>query len=91
VRESAIYSKAAKESRADWRRLREGVFCKAEGSHARYNEITNYAIGAAADYLGRRRIGYAGYLKWLGRRIPFRTRSLEKIGFEFFEPPAQPR
>jgi hypothetical protein len=51
-----------------------------------FNEITNYAICAAADYLGRRRIGYAGYLKWFGRRIPFRTRAVEKIGFEFFEP-----
>jgi hypothetical protein len=56
-----------------------------------FNEITNYAIGAAADYMGRRRIGYAGYLKWFGRRIPFRTRALGKIGFEFFQPPAQPR
>jgi len=55
-----------------------------------FNEITNYAIGAAADYLGRRRIGYAGYLIWRGRRIPFRTRALEKIGFEFFEPPGDP-
>jgi hypothetical protein len=56
-----------------------------------FNEVTNYAIGAAADYLGRRRIGYAGYLTWFGRRIPFRTRPLAKIGFEFFVPPAPPR
>jgi hypothetical protein len=56
-----------------------------------FNEITNYAICAAADYLGRRRIGYAGYLTWFGRRIAFRTRPLGKIGFEFFQPPAQPR
>jgi hypothetical protein len=56
------------------------------GAEVGYNELTNYAIGAAADYMGRRRIGYAGYLKWFGRRIPFRTRALEKIGFEFFEP-----
>src|SRR5882672_4713500 len=55
-----------------------------------FNEVTNYAICAAADYLGRRRIGYAGYLTWFGRRIPFRTRPLGKIGFEFFEP-ARPR
>jgi len=55
-----------------------------------FNEVTNYAIRAAADYLGRRRIGYAGYLTWFGRRIPFRTRPLGKIGFEFFEP-ARPR
>jgi hypothetical protein len=52
-----------------------------------FHGITNYAIGAAADYLGRRRIGYAGYLTWFGRRIPFRTRPLGKIGFEFFAPP----
>ncbi len=58
------------------------------GAEVGYNEVTNYAIGAAADYLGRRRIGYAGYLNWFGRRIPFRTRSLGKIGFEFFEPPS---
>ena len=56
------------------------------GAEVGFNEITNYAIRAAADYLGRRRIGYAGYLKWFGRRIPFRTRAVEKIGFEFFEP-----
>jgi hypothetical protein len=61
------------------------------GAEVGYNEVTNYAISAAADYLGRRRIGFAGYLAWFGRRIPFRSRSLRKIGFEFFEPPARPR
>jgi hypothetical protein len=61
------------------------------GAEVGCNEITNYPISAAADYLGRNRIGYAGYLKWFGRRVPFRTRSLEKIGFEFFEPPEHAR
>lgn len=51
-----------------------------------YNEVTNFPIAAAAKYLGRRRIGFAGYLKWFGRRIPFRTPALKKIGFEIFEP-----
>jgi len=51
-----------------------------------YNEVANFPIAAAAEYLGRRRIGFAGYLKWFGRRIPFRTPALKKIGFEIFEP-----
>src|SRR5882672_11168944 len=38
-----------------------------------YMEITNFASISVADFLGRRRIGYAGYLKWFGHRIPFRT------------------
>ena len=51
-----------------------------------FSELSNYSSIAAADALGRRRIGYAGYLKWFGHCIPFRTRSLAKIGFEFFKP-----
>jgi hypothetical protein len=50
-----------------------------------YMEITNFASISVADFLGRRRIGYAGYLKWFGHRIPFRTPAVKKIGAELFE------
>jgi hypothetical protein len=47
--------------------------------------ITNLASLAVARFLGRRRIGYAGYLKWFGHRIAFRTPAVKKIGAELFE------
>src|SRR5262245_51164660 len=36
-----------------------------------YTEIINFSAIRVADLLGRRKIGYAGYLKWFGHRIPF--------------------
>ena len=51
-----------------------------------FNEISNFSIIAVAGLMGRRRIGFAGYVKWFGRAIPFRTPGLKKIGFEFFDP-----
>ncbi len=51
-----------------------------------FNEISNFSIIAVAGLMGRRRIGLAGYVKWFGRAIPFRTPGLKKIGFEFFDP-----
>jgi hypothetical protein len=50
-----------------------------------YMEIDNFASIGVANFLGRRRIGYAGYMKWFGRSIPFRTPAVKKIGAEFFE------
>lgn len=51
-----------------------------------YVEIDNFASIGVADFLGRRRIGYAGYVKWFGRSVPFRTPGVKKIGAELFEP-----
>jgi hypothetical protein len=50
-----------------------------------YMEIDNFASIGVADFLGRRRIGYAGYVKWFGRSIPFRTPAVKKIGVELLE------
>ena len=50
-----------------------------------YMEIDNFASIGVADCLGRRKIGYAGYVKWFGRCIPFRTPAVKKIGAELFE------
>jgi len=51
-----------------------------------FSEISNYPSIAAAEFLGRRRVGFAGYVKIAGRRVPFRTLGLKKLGFEFFDP-----
>jgi hypothetical protein len=50
-----------------------------------YLELDNFASIGLADFMGRRRIGYAGYLRCLGRSIPFRTPAVRKIGAELFE------
>jgi len=50
-----------------------------------YTEIDNFAAIGVADFLGRRRIGYAGYVRWFGRSIPFRTPAVRKIGAELLE------
>jgi len=50
-----------------------------------YLELDNFASIGLADFMGRRRIGYAGYVRWLGRSIPFRTPAVKKIGAELFE------
>jgi len=51
-----------------------------------FSEISNFPSIAAADFLGRRRVGFAGYVKWCGRAVPFRTAGVKRIGFEFFAP-----
>ncbi len=50
-----------------------------------YTEIDNFAAIGVAGFLGRRRIGHAGYVKWFGRSVPFRTPAVRKIGAELFE------
>ncbi len=50
-----------------------------------YLEIDNFASIGLADFMGRRKIGYAGYVNWFGRSIPFRTPAVKKIGAELFE------
>ena len=49
-----------------------------------YMEITNFSSIGVANFLGRRKIGYAGYAKWFGRSIPFRTPAVKQIGVELF-------
>lgn len=48
-------------------------------------DLTNFTSIGVAKYLGRRRIAYAGYMKWFGRRILFRTPAARKVGAELFE------
>jgi hypothetical protein len=48
-------------------------------------DIENFASLGVARHLGRRRIGYAGYVKWFGRYITFRTPAVKAIGAELFE------
>jgi len=52
---------------------------------AGFVDVSNSASLAAGKHMGTRPIGYAGYAKWFGRVIPFRTSAVRKIGFEFFE------
>ena len=58
-------------------------------------EISNFASLAVANFLGRRRIGYAGNMKWFGSCISFRTPAVKRIGVDLFEwapdAPAGPR
>src|SRR5262245_10741873 len=51
------------------------------------SEIRNFSGMAAAASIARRRVGFAGYVKWFGRAVPFRTAGVKRIGFELFEPP----
>jgi hypothetical protein len=50
-----------------------------------YMEITNFSSIGVANFLGRQRIGYAGYVRWFGRLLLFRTHAVKKIRFELFE------
>ena len=49
-------------------------------------DIANFASLTNGKRVGRRKIGYAGYVKWFGRCLPFRTPGAKKIGFELFKP-----
>jgi hypothetical protein len=48
-------------------------------------DIANFPSLGVARHLGRRRIGYAGYVKWFGHCITFRTPAVKAIGAEFFD------
>jgi len=50
-----------------------------------YTETSNFSGIGLADFMGRLKIGYAGYVKCFGRCIPFRTPSVGKIGVELFD------
>ena len=52
---------------------------------AGFVEISNWASLAMGKRMGSRYIGYAGYALWFGKCIPFRTRVVKAIGFEFFD------
>lgn len=51
-----------------------------------FSEITNLAGIAVANSIGRRRVGFAGYVKWFGLCVPFRTSGTKKAGFALFKP-----
>ena len=48
-------------------------------------EISNWASLAMGKHMGAQIIGKAGYLLWFGKCIPFRTREVKAVGFEFFD------
>jgi hypothetical protein len=48
--------------------------------------VANLSSLSMGKYMGSRPIGYAGYVKWFGRILTFRTRHIREIGFEFYEP-----
>ena len=51
-------------------------------------DVSNFASLSNGKRLGRRKAGYAGYVKWFGHCFPFRTPGAKKIGFELFRPRA---
>lgn len=50
-----------------------------------FTEVTNLASLAVADFMGRRKIGYAGHMNWFGSKASFRTPAVKKIGVALFE------
>jgi hypothetical protein len=48
--------------------------------------LSNLESVGAAKSLGRRKVGYAGYLRLFGRCITFRTAGTRKIGVGLFKP-----
>jgi hypothetical protein len=48
-----------------------------------FTDIHNFASLAAQKVARSRRIGLAGYVKWFGFFIPFRTPAVKRIGFAF--------
>jgi len=53
---------------------------------AGFVSIANYSSLAMGRKMGSVKIGHAGYLMWFGRLLPFRSRAVKEIGFEFFRP-----
>jgi GNAT superfamily N-acetyltransferase len=51
--------------------------------------IANLASIGAAQSLGRKKVGYAGYVNLFGHCIPFRTAGVRDIGVELFKPGEQ--
>jgi hypothetical protein len=47
-------------------------------------EVSNFPSLVSQNRKGSRPVGYAGYVKWFGRSVPFRTPPVRKLGFEFF-------
>lgn len=53
---------------------------------AGFVSVANLSSISMGKYMGSIPIGYAGYISWFGQTWPFRTRSVRKIGFEFYKP-----
>lgn len=51
-----------------------------------YIRTVNLASIVANRRYGNRPIGYAGYLMWFGRTLPFRSPGVKARGFQFFVP-----
>jgi hypothetical protein len=61
------------------------MFKRGYSDRAGFVDIANSASLAMGKHMGTAAIGYAGYLEWFGRLIPFRTPAIKSIGFKFFE------
>jgi hypothetical protein len=53
---------------------------------AGFVSLSNFSSVATGKYMETKPIGYAGYLDWFGQHIPFSTKAVKSIGFEFFVP-----
>jgi len=52
---------------------------------AAYVALANFPSLKLVGHLSSQHIGYAGFIHWFGRYFTFRSKSVEDIGFEFFE------
>jgi CRP-like cAMP-binding protein len=57
--------------------------------HVGFVEVSNYSSLAVERAKGCRITGYAGYLRWFGRSLPFRSAAARTVGFEFFLKPGK--
>ena len=48
-----------------------------------FTDVSNFSSLAMHEVAGEQGIGYAGYVKWFGRSIPYRTPAVKKVGFRF--------
>ncbi len=65
----------------------DGYFLERGYTHdVGFVDIWNRSSIATGKYKGNSVIGYAGYLIWFGRCLPFHTPGVKRTGFEFFVP-----
>ena len=97
VRVDRLYAYAYKSFvRPDYRGQRLGPaiylfmnskLCKQGRTHlVSFVSLTNFRNLAVGKHIGTSPIGHAGYIEIFGRSFSFRTRSVKKIGFEFYQP-----
>lgn len=48
-----------------------------------FADVSNFSSLAMHEVAGEQAIGYAGYVKWFGRPVPYRTPGVKRVGFRF--------